>query len=119
MGRPKKNQEDSDTQTKDQFEENTVLEEQLPQNEQAEISDETNSGSGGGVIEEPEEKPVMIPSKQFVKILKDELDKEKISESIYVAFLASVPKVDWEENYRLMWTSTFRRPAKPKEKPKT
>ncbi|MCK5606077.1 hypothetical protein KAR91_29530 [Candidatus Pacearchaeota archaeon] len=63
---------------------------------------------------EEEEKPVQIASKQFVKKLKEEFKKEKISESVYIAFLASVPRVDWEENYRLIWETTFRRPPAKK-----
>ena len=62
------------------------------------------------VAEETEEKPIKIASKQYVKKLKEEFKTEKISESVYTAFLASVPKVDWEKNYRLIWDTTFKRP---------
>ena len=60
--------------------------------------------------ESAEEEPTQIASKQFVKILREEFKKENISESIYKAFLNSVPKVDWEKNYRLIWETTFKRP---------
>ena len=60
-------------------------------------------------VEPPRENNVIMATKQFVKILKDELKKETISKSIYVAFMSSAPKVDTEENYRKIWKNTFRR----------
>jgi len=63
---------------------------------------------------EPEgEKPTQIAAKQFVKILKEEF-KGEIKESIYTAFLGSVPAVDWEKNYRSIWETTFKRPPTKK-----
>ena len=119
MGRPKKlNAENSN-------EEQPSAEEQIESGDQAEttaIKDETLSentevkptiDSSNDSNEDEEEKPVQIASRQFVNKLKEEFKKEKISESVYIAFLASVPKVDWEENYRLIWETTFKRlPAK-------
>jgi len=68
------------------------------------------------VVETPAEitpSEALIPSKLFVKKLKAELKekspKEQISEPIFTAFIASVPKVDSEDNYRKIWKSTFSR----------
>ena len=104
MGRKKANFEKDDTQIDEQAEETIVVE------DQPELFNEipSDNNSNENSVEEVEEKPVQIPSKQFVKILKEEF--KNISESIYTAFLASVPKVDWEKNYRLIWETTFKRP---------
>jgi hypothetical protein len=113
MGRKPKNIEKDDTQVDEQTEETIVVEDQ-PEifNE---VALDNNEKSGEELEEKVEEEPTQIASKQFVRILKEELKKENISESIYTAFLASVPKVDWEKNYRLIWETTFKRP--PIEKP--
>ncbi len=89
---------------------------QTPAEESASIEEITaeenviDTGLDAGETGEPEQKPVQIASKQYVKLLKEEFKKEKISESIYTAFLNSVPRVDWPENYRLIWETSFRRP---------
>ncbi len=111
MGRKKINLEKDDTQVDEQAEETIVAEDQPEIFNEVPSDNNSNENSG----EETEEKPTQIASKQFVKILKEEFKKENISESIYTAFLASVPKVDWEENYRMIWKTTFKRP--PIEKP--
>lgn len=90
------------------------INEQSPQDEQTGILDKNTMGADTIVAEKEEEKPVQISSKQFVKKLREEFKKEKIKESIYTAFLASVPRVDWEENYRLIWETTFKRPPAKK-----
>lgn len=123
MGRPKKIAEINDTQVEGQTETEVVQDQSSSLSDQPEAPiDEVLSESGNSDEEKPgenqgeeiEEEPVQIASKQFLKILREELKKEKISETVYKAFLASVPKVDWEENYRLIWETTFRRP--PAEK---
>lgn len=121
MGRKKTNIEKDDMQVEEQIDEQaeeTIVAEDQPEifNEITLDSDSnSNENSGEEVEEKAEEEPTQIASKQFVKILKEEFKKENISESVYIAFLASVPKVDWEENYRLIWKTTFKRP--PVEKP--
>ena len=61
--------------------------------------------------EEPkkQEESIQIPSKQFVKKLKEKLKGEKVLNSVYVAFVSIVPMVDTEENYQKIWKTTFKR----------
>ncbi len=99
----------------DEQAEETIVAEDQPDIFNETALDSDNNENSEEEVEEIEEKPVQIASKQFVKILKEEFKKENISESVYIAFLASVPKVDWEKNYRLIWETTFKRP--PVEKP--
>ncbi len=92
-----------------------------PEQEDKSLTEETSTENAQETLpvgdenqEVVEEKPVQISSKQFVKILREEFKKEQISESVYKAFLSTVPKVDWEKNYRLIWETTFRRPPAKK-----
>lgn len=59
--------------------------------------------------EKPANKDSLIPAKLFIKNLKAKLAKEKISESLYIAFLSSVEKVNTETNYQKIWDTTFKR----------
>ncbi len=105
------------TSKKDKEEKNKLQEPapELPVNEQPESPiEETIPEEGSGSRNEEVEKPVQISSKQYVLKLKEEFKKEKISESVYKAFINSVPRADWEENYRLIWETTFRRPSAKK-----
>lgn len=123
MGRPRKITEINDTQVEEQTETEVDQDQSPSLSDQPESPiDEVSSESGNSDEEKPgenqgeeiEEEPVQIASKQFLKILREELKKEKISETVYKAFLASVPKVDWEKNYRMIWETTFRRPPAKK-----
>jgi hypothetical protein len=55
----------------------------------------------------------LISSKIFIKKLqeelKEELKEESISPTIFKAFIASVKRVDTEENYRNIWKTSFKR----------
>lgn len=115
MGRKPKNLEKDDTQVDEQAEETIVVEDQPKIFNEVALDSDSNSDEN--LEEVPEEKPVQIASKQFVKILKEEFKKENISESVYIAFLASVPKVNWEKDYRLIWETTFKRPPIEKQTP--
>ncbi len=68
------------------------------------------------VVEEPKqqepeeiEEPVLMASRIFVEKLKGEKSNKGVSPSVFVAFMAVVPKVDTEENYRNIWKKTFKR----------
>lgn len=57
----------------------------------------------------PTSQPTPIPCKLFVKNLKAELKKEKISPSVFNAFQMVANPVDLEKNYRELWKKTFKR----------
>ena len=57
----------------------------------------------------PVKKNTLIPAKLFINNLKVKLAKEKVSESLYIAFLSSVKRVDTEANYKKIWDTTFKR----------
>lgn len=61
------------------------------------------------VKEMPIKKNSQIPAKLFINNLKVKLAKEKVSESLYIAFLSSVQRVDTEANYQKIWDTTFKR----------
>ena len=50
-----------------------------------------------------------IPSKLFIKNLAVELKDEKISPSVFNAFVMVAKPIDLEENYRKLWKQTFKR----------
>ena len=54
-------------------------------------------------------KNTLIPSKLFINNLRVKLAKEKVSESLYIAFISSVQRVDTEANYQKIWDTTFKR----------
>lgn len=56
-----------------------------------------------------EEAEKVIASKQFVAVLKKELEGEKIPEPVFKAFINVTKRVDTEENYRKIWKTTFKR----------
>ncbi|MCK5022748.1 MAG: hypothetical protein KAS04_01110 [Candidatus Aenigmarchaeota archaeon] len=75
-------------------------------------------------IDEPvEEKPVVEPtpvtlkvnknevttSRAFIQKLKEEHKKDKILDSVYIAFKTVVPMTDTESNYRKIWIKNFKR----------
>ncbi len=72
-------------------------------------NDENPVTESVAVKDDAEEKPVVIPSRLFVKELKSELKGQDIPESVYVAFQSIVPPVDTEKNYRKIWKETFKR----------
>lgn len=53
--------------------------------------------------------PELIPSKLFVKELKNELAGQAIPENVFKAFMQITPKVDTRENYQKIWKSEFKR----------
>ena len=57
----------------------------------------------------PVKKNTLIPSKLFINNLKVKLAKENVSESLYIAFLSSVERVNTEANYQKIWDTTFKR----------
>ena len=91
-----KNKKDDKESTKESTEKVTVEKTEIPQE----------------VVQKPApkvDKQTLIPAKLFIKNLKVKLAKEKVSESIYIAFLSSVEKVDTEANYQKTWDTTFKR----------
>ena len=61
------------------------------------------------VKEIPVKKDTLIPSNLFIKNLKVKLAKENVSESLYIAFVSTVQRVDTEANYQKIWDTTFKR----------
>lgn len=50
-----------------------------------------------------------ITARAFIEKLKSEHKKDKILESVFIAFKSVVGVTDTEENYREIWTKNFKR----------